>query len=230
MRLFPRFAFLLLPSALLLFACGGDVARLLKSGTTRERFDAGMKALEKGDYQEAQQFFNTVILQDPGSDFADDAHFYLAETYFRDGDYKLAAFNYNRLRNAFPNSPFQKLAYFRSGESYYFSSPTYDRDQRETGFAIDVFKSFITVYGAEDSLSRIARARMEDLTDKLARKDFMTAELYMRSEDYRSAVMYYERVIEMYPTSSFAKSAMAARDRAKSLLDEDAMPATSQAK
>lgn len=230
MRLFPRFVLIVFPAALLLFACSNETARLLKTGTTKERFEAGMKALESEDYLEAQQFFNSVILQDPGSDYADDAHFYLAESYFRDGDFKLAAFNYNRLRNAFPNSPFQKLAYFRSGESYYFSSPSYDRDQRETGFAVDVFKSFIAVYGAEDSLSKVARVRVETLTDKLARKDFMTAELYMQAGDYRSAMMYYERVVELYPASSFAKQAPAGRDRAKAQLDEITAPATSQAK
>lgn len=204
--------------ALALAACGGEASQLLKNGTTEQRFTAGMKELEEEDYLEAQQFFNTVILQDPTSDFADDAQFYLAESYFRDGDFKLAAFNYNRLRTAFATSPFAKTAFFRSGESYYFSSPTYDRDQRETRYAIDVFRAFVSIYPT-DSLSVIAKGRIGELLEKLARKDFMTAELYMKTEDYRSAVLYYDRVIEDYPSTEFARLAAAGRARAQSELD-----------
>lgn len=201
-----------------LAACGGGTAQVLKSGTPAERFNAGMQALEKEDYLEAQQFFNSIILQDPTSDFADDAQFYLAESYFRDGDYKLAAFNYNRFQTSFPNSPFLKLAQFRSGESYYNASPTYDRDQRETRYALDVFGAFVQIYG-NDSLVTIAKSRIAELREKLAKKDFMTAELYVKMEDYRSALLYYARVADSFPGTDFAQRAMLAKQNAQHELD-----------
>ncbi|MBS1913562.1 MAG: outer membrane protein assembly factor BamD [Bacteroidetes bacterium] len=209
----------LLASALLASSCGSGNAQLLKSGTTEERFKAGMKALDNEDYQEAQQFFNAIILQDPASDYADDAQFYLAESYYRNGDYKLAAYNYNRLRTSFPNSSFQREAFFRSGESYYRSSPTYDRDQRETTYAIDVYKAFISIY-PNDSLSAIAASRVGELQEKLAQKEYMTADLYMKMENYKSAVMYFDRLIEDYPNTRFARLAAARKEAAQVRLKE----------
>ncbi len=209
--------------------CAGESLQILKTGTIEQRFQAGMKELNDENYLESQQFFNSIILQDPASDYADDAQFYLAESYFRNGDYKLAAFNYNRLRTAFPSSQFAKQAFFMSGESYFKSSPTYDRDQRETRYAIDVFRSFVSIYAA-DSLTPIASARVLALQEKLAEKDYMTAVLYEKMADYRAAVMYYERVIENYPGTSFATKAITGRAQAQSELNEIAVSAASDPK
>lgn len=210
----------LLPIALALLttACS-DSAQTLKRGSSEERFLKGKAAFDDEDYQEAEQIFNTIILQDPASDYADDAQFYLAESYFRDGDYKLAAFNYNRLRTSFPNSPFYRQAFFQSGESYYNSSLTYDRDQRETRYAVDVFRSFSSIY-ATDSLAGIARARVAELQGKLAQKDYMTGELYMKMEDYKAAMVYYDRVIEQYPDTEYARLAAGRKKTAQFELDK----------
>lgn len=207
----------MLASTLLVAACS-DSAQTLKGGSSEERFLKGKAAFDDEDYEEAQQIFNTIILQDPASDYADDAQFYLAESYYRDGDYKLAAFNYNRLRTSFPNSPFYKQAFFQSGESYYNSSLSYDRDQRETRYAIDVFKSFASIY-ATDSLARTARSRVSELQEKLAQKDFTTGELYIRMEDYKAAMIYFDRVMEQYPETQYAKLAADRKRVAQSELD-----------
>ena len=209
---------LVLLSPLFLLAACGDSAQTLRTMTTEDRFRRGMEALEDEDYLEAQEAFNTIILQDPASDYADDAQFYLGETYFRDGDFKLAAFNYNRLRTSFPNSPFYKDAFFRSGEAYYYSSLSYDRDQRETKFAIDVFRAFGTYYAA-DSLATLARQRIGELQNKLAEKDYRTAELYRKMEEYRAALVYFEKVIENFPGTEFYQLATVGRIKALQELD-----------
>jgi outer membrane protein assembly factor BamD len=203
----------------LAFAGCGDSSQALKNGNSEERFKQGMKEFEDEDYQEAEQIFNTIILQDPASDYADDAQFYLAESYFNDGDYKLAAFNYNRLRTSFPNSQYYKQAFFKSGESYYRSSLSYDRDQRETKYAIDVFKSFASIY-AVDSLAGVARGRVGELQAKMAQKDLMTADLYLKMEDYKSSILYYTRVIELYPETDAARRATVAKAAAQAELDK----------
>lgn len=214
--------FLLLPlftgTFTLLAACS-DGAQTVRLTNTAEQFQQGMAALEDEDYQEAEQIFNTIILQDPASEYADDAQFYLAESHFRDGDYKLAAFNYNRLRTSFPNSPFFKEAFFKSGESYYFSALSYDRDQRESRYALDVYRSFASIY-AVDSLASVAKERMKEIENKLAQKEFMTAELYFKMEDYKAAVIYYDRVIELYPDTEYASQAAQRRTLAQREVDK----------
>ncbi len=210
--------FLCLASVVVLSACGSS-SPTTTGDTAEARFKRGMAALEDEDYMKAQQEFNTIILQDPASEYADDAQFYLAESYFLDGDYKLAAFNYNKLRTSFPNSSFNKTALFKSGEAYYKSSLSYDRDQRETRYAIDVFNGFAQIYAA-DSLVDTARQRVRELRGKLAEREYETAELYWKMEDYKSALIYYERVIDQYPDTQYFDPASAGKLRAQRELGE----------
>ncbi|MDB5036366.1 MAG: uptake lipoprotein [Chlorobi bacterium] len=207
-------------------ACGGSGSSVSNTITSEDRFKRGMTALADKDYEKAETEFNTIVLQDPASDYADDAQFYLAESYFGDENYKLAAFNYNRLRTSFPNSPFTKMALYRSGEAYYQSSLSYDRDQRESKYAIDVYNGFAQIYPS-DSLTELAKGRVKELRGKLAKRDFMTADLYMKMEDYKAAVIYFDRVIELYPDTEYLQPATDGKARAQREMGQtDAMNAS----
>jgi outer membrane protein assembly factor BamD len=213
-----RLALSLALSALLfMVACGGS-SKVEQSGSVEERFKRAKAALDDGDYDKAKQIFEVIVIQDPASEYADDAQFYLGETYFQQKDYKLAAFNFNRLRSSFPNSPFYKQALFEAAESYYQSAPTYNRDQRDTKVAIDQFKIFADFYPA-DSLANVARARIKELRGRLAQKDLATADQYVKLDEYKAALIYYERVIELYPDTDFYAPAVLGRIRVLGELD-----------
>ncbi len=213
-----QFALLLaLGATMMIAACGGS-GQIEQTGSVEERFRRGMAALEDEDYEKAKQIFEVIVIQDPASEYADDAQFYLGESYFRQKDYKLAAFNFNRLRSSFPNSQFYKQALFEAAESYYMSAPEFNRDQRDTKVAIDQFKIFADFY-PNDSLSAVARDRVKELRSRLAQKDYMTAEQYMKLDEYKSALIYYERVMELYADTDYAAMALVGRIRALGELD-----------
>jgi outer membrane protein assembly factor BamD len=192
-------------------SCAGTDDAL--QSTSEQRFRDGMAALADEDYVKAKELFNLIVTQDPASDVADDAQFYLGEAYFGNDEYRLAAFAYNRLRQSFPSSPFYKDAFFRASESYYKGSLPYDRDQKETKYAIDQFRAFLQYYG-QDSLAATARSRIVELRTRLATKDFMIAEQYMDLDDHRAALVYYERVITEYPDTDYYEQAMIGKVRA----------------
>lgn len=198
-------------------SCAGSEGTIAQN-SSEQRFRDGMAALADEDYIKAKELFDLIITQDPASDVADDAQFYLGEAYFGNEEYRLAAYAYNRLRTSFPNSPFYKDAFFRASESYYMGSLPSDRDQKETRIAIDQFRSFLQYYG-QDSLAPVARARVTELRSRLAMKDFMNAEQYMDLDDYRAALIYYDRVIAEYADTDFYEQAMIGKIRALSELN-----------
>jgi outer membrane protein assembly factor BamD len=181
-------------------ACSG-AEEITRTSPTEERFRQAMAEFEDEDYEEARKLFEAIVLQDPASEVADDAQYYLAESYFLDGEYHLAAYAYNRV-GSFPNSPFYKLARFKTGESYFFSSGTYDRDQKETRAAIDHFRAFALAY-AGDSLATLAQGRVGELRSKLARRDFEVAEQYGRLDDPTAALVYYSKVLEEFADTDY---------------------------
>jgi outer membrane protein assembly factor BamD len=181
-------------------ACAGS-EDVVRPSPTEERFRKAMAEFEDEDYEESRKLFEAIVLQDPASEYADDAQFYLAESYFLDGEYHLAAYAYNRV-GSFPNSPFYKLARFRTGESYYHSSGAFDRDQKETRAAIDHFRAFVSAYSG-DSLATLAQGRIRELRNKIARRDFEVAEQYVSLDDPTAALVYYSKVLEEYQDTDY---------------------------
>ncbi len=219
-ELFPL-VFLLsaLVASAIVSGCGGGTD-VVAGGTPEERFQAGMTALQDEDYQKAQELFNLIITQSPASEYADDAYYYLAESYFRDESYSLAAFNYNRLRQQYPSSPFYRLALFRAAESYDQSSRPADRDQSETRYAIDQYRSFLQLY-PQDSLASEAQQRVIQLRTKLAKKDYQTAQQYWGLDDTKAALIYYDKVMDAYPDTDYYDLATIGRIRALTKLNRD---------
>jgi outer membrane protein assembly factor BamD len=194
--------------AALLGACAA-ADEVVRSSPTEQRFREAMAEFEDEDYEESRKLFEAIVLQDPASEYADDAQYYLAESYFLDGDYHLAAYAYNRVRS-FPNSPFYKLAIFKTGDSYYNSAEPYDRDQKETRAAIDHFRSFVQAYQG-DSLSTIAQSRIRELRNRLAEKDYRTAEIYRSLDDPTAAIVYYAKTMDEYFDTDFYALAVAGK-------------------
>lgn len=187
--------------ALCIGACAGAEEAAVKATPTEQRFREAMEKFNDEDYEAARKLFEAIVLQDPASEQADDAQYYLAESYFLEKDYHLAAYAYNRV-SSFPNSPYYKIAIYKTGESYYYGSASYDRDQKETRAAIDHFRSFAQRY-AGDSLATLAQRRIVELRTKLARRDYESALQYMRLDDPTAALVYFTKVINDYPDTEY---------------------------
>lgn len=196
--------FLIIGLAAIVFGC--DTSKITPQSTDEEVFTEAMRLYEKGDWLEAEKLFDIIKLQHPASKYVDDAQFYLAETYYKRKQYILAAFNYSTLRRTYPNSEFYKESLYKTALSYYELSPRYDRDQEHTYKAITSFGEFRMFY-PEDSLSVIAEERIEELREKLGRREFETAVLYRKLYAPRAALIYYDSVIENYYDTQYFERA-----------------------
>ncbi|MCE2502444.1 MAG: outer membrane protein assembly factor BamD [Chlorobi bacterium] len=180
----------------------GESRSSTKDLSTEERFRLGKEALDKGNHQKAQEYFEVILLQDPASEYADDAQFYLAESFYQTDEYRVAAFHYSRVLNDFPGSPFYKQALYMTGKCYYNVSPQYERDQRQTDNAIRQYKAFVQFYPT-DSLSKHARERILELRSRLAQRDYSVAQHYLDRGEYKAAEIYFKRVIDRYPDTKY---------------------------
>ena len=187
-----------------------------ESPTSEDRFRLAKGAFDSEDYRVAITHFETLLLQDPASEWADDAQFYLAESYYKIEEYFTAAFQFSRVLSDFRGSPYSKRALFKTGECYFEVSPKYHRDQKRTERAISQFEAFVGYY-PDDSLTSIARSRIEELQDKLAHRDFAIAEGYFNRDEFEAASIYYRRVIKNYPNSIWASESTSKLAKSESL-------------
>lgn len=189
------------------FAAGCGSSDVTQQMSAEERFELGKAKFEDGEYLEAIKEFEIVKLQYPGSGVADDAQMYLADCYYEREEFLLAAEEYLSVKRNFQASPLVPLSQFKVGMSFFRMSPTSELDQQYTSRAIDEFQSYIDYYPAGDSVAA-AELRIRELNERLARKEFDTAELYMKLEYYRSATYYYTVVTEKFHDTPYAEPAL----------------------
>jgi outer membrane protein assembly factor BamD len=171
--------------------------------TVEDRFEHAKALFEKHDYLEAINEFTVITLQYQGTSVAPDAQFYLGECRFKREEYLLAAFEYSIVKRNYPASARVADASYRTALCYYHLSPKSALDQQYTKKAIDEFQSFVEYYPA-DTNAADASAKIRDLTGRLAKKEYETARLYATMEYYRSALYYYDDVIEKYHDTEYA--------------------------
>ena len=157
----------------------------------------------------------TAIADDFGRthEWADDAQLYLARAYRSNREYILAASEYSRFIEIYRGDPRVPLAEFERAMTYFERSPGYQLDQTDTERGIEVFNLYMKRYPSHDSVA-VATQRVQQLRQKLARKQYNTAQLYDRRELYEAAALSYEAVFDKYPDTPWADDALVGAIRA----------------
>ncbi len=173
----------------------------------RDMYEKSMELYNKGKFFKSQVELQRLIFSFPGQPFIDSAQYYLAMSNYNMERYPEAVGEYRRLLTAYPVSPLADDAQYQLGMCHYEQSPDYPRDQTETMLAIDEFTMFINRY-SQSPLIEEARARLDEMYDKLAHKMFKSGELYLKTHDYDPALIYFGQVRDNYPESAWARMAL----------------------
>ncbi len=80
-------------------------------------FNRGYKALSENDYEGARQQFLLFLKNYPQSPQASDAAFWIAESYFRQGQYEEAILDFQKFIDDYDKDIKVPLAYYKQGES-----------------------------------------------------------------------------------------------------------------
>jgi outer membrane protein assembly factor BamD len=174
--------------------CGHDKYR---HPSAERYYEAGNKALLKRKCWQAQQLFQNLLSDFPGSHLVDDAQYSLGQAYFCSKDYVTAIFEYERLINEFPTSPFVDEARYQIGICYYRQSRGIHHDQDDTWKAIREFRRFAEDFPNSERVSD-AEERIQELRNKLAAKKLMVAKSYLKWENLPSVVRYCEIILNEF--------------------------------
>lgn len=198
-----RYTFLSL-FLLVFFGCSGvkDVTKM----TPDERFQYALSLYQEESYDLAIKEFDAFLLQYPGSEFSDDAQFYIGQSRAKRKEYLLAAFEFGRLIKNMPASSFIPEAQYMLATCYFELSSPFPLDQKYTRKAIEELQAFIDFFPADERVPE-AEKKIIILYEKLAEKEFNDAYIYERLEYYTAALSYYAKVMETYHDTKFAPTA-----------------------
>lgn len=170
-------------------------------------FEKAMGLYQSEDYTDAANAFETVIELGRGTDYGQEAQYYLAESYFNNKRFLLAASEYERFISLFPRTEKRMDAQFKEAFSYYKLSPRYKLDQSYTRTAIEKFRLFNSRYANSDRTEEAA-GYISEMRARLAKKLYHSADLYMRIDDYEAAITYYDLTIDQYPETIWAQRSL----------------------
>lgn len=197
--------------ALVLAACSGTGR--VRYDTAKDAVEKGKELFEAGKYEKAILYFQGAFDFGRTHEWAADAQLYLAQAYRANHEYLLAANEYNRFLQIYRSDPRVPQAEYELALTYYDRSPPFELDQTDTEKAVEQFQLFLKRYPSNPLVSE-AEARIRELREKLAHKEYYAGQLYERRELYRAAAQYYESTFDRYPDTDWADDALVGAMRA----------------
>lgn len=181
---------------------------LIQRGDTLDvAFNKAMGLYQSEEYANAAEAFETVIEIGRGTEYGQEAQFYLAESHYHNRRYLLAASEYERYISMFPQSEKRQEAQFQEAFCYYKLSPRYKLDQQYTRQAIEKFRLYNSRFENSDKVEEAANY-ITELREKLAKKHYYSADLYLRTDQYEAAIIYFDLTIDNYPETIWAQRAL----------------------
>ncbi len=195
-----------------------------------------MEYYKNKKYSRAATLLDNVVLFYRGTPRDDSVNFFLAKSYYLDGDVYAAAHYFDQFRQTFPRSPFTEEAYYLRCESMYDMTYRPSLDPKPTNQALSAITEFLYLYPSTQWRKEV-QVMQDDLSGRLDAKAYNSAALYYKIEEYKAAVMalkttlkdnpntiYREDILYLILASSYqlAKNSIVEkqRDRYQSVIDE----------
>jgi outer membrane protein assembly factor BamD len=182
-------------------------SKIQKSQDMEAKYKAAVEYYEDKRYYQALQLFEELVTVFRGTVKAEDTYYYYCMCYYLTADYVVAAYHFNNFSQTFPNSPKAEEALFLNAYCYYLDSPVSSLDQKNTQDAIRQFQLFINRYPKSSKVSE-SNNLIDELRAKLELKDFNNAKLYLKREQYKSAMIAFQNVIKSFPATSYKEECL----------------------
>jgi outer membrane protein assembly factor BamD len=203
-----RISLLSLFTLLLLFGSSCKNPNLIRPGEPLDSaYKKAMTLYERERYGDAINAFETITRVGRGTEFAQDAQYYLAEAYYKNNEFLLASSEYERFVAFYPNDNRREEVDFKIALCYMELSPRYKLDQSDTIRALEAFQLFNNRYPDSPLVLESAKY-IDELRSKLARKYYMAADFYLRTDRYEAAAIYFGLTIDQFPESELAEDAL----------------------
>ena len=191
----------------LIFSCN-DYQKLLNSSENEvDKYNAAEEYYEKGEFRRANALIEQIIPSYRGKPQGERLVFFFANSYFETRLYYSAAIQFENFIKSYPNSQRIQEAYFMEAKSYFMLSPLYTLDQDDTFTGIDKLQVFINRFPNSEYVSE-ALELMEQLQNKIEKKEFEISKQYYTIRDYSSAIKSLDNFIADNPGTIFREEAL----------------------
>ena len=190
----------------LLVSCS-EYQGILKSNDPELKYNKAIEYFEKEDFMRATTLFDEVARYYRGTERSELVLNYLARSYMGQKDYFTASEYYKTYVKTYPKGKFIIEARYMVGYCYYLDSPDARLDQTATHDAIRSFQEFLDFHPESERVPQVNKL-LDELMNKLAYKELLTAKLYYNlgnylGNNYLSAVIVAQNALLNYPSNEY---------------------------
>ena len=185
-------------------SCKSKYEKLKASNDNAKKYSEAVKFYNKKEYSKALGLFEDLVTLYRGRSGAEDLYYYYAYTNYKLKDYTSARYHFKTFADTYPTSPRAEECRFIAAYCFYLDSPIYSLDQENTTKAIESLQLFINLYPKSDRVTEASKL-IQNLRDKLERKAYENAKLYLTIGDYQSAVIAFNNTLRDYPDTKYAE-------------------------
>jgi outer membrane protein assembly factor BamD len=201
-----RFSFLLL--IILFMSSCNDYQKLLNSPENEvDKYTAAQEYYDNGEFRRANALFEQIIPSYRGKPQGERLVYFFANSFYETKIYYSAAIQFENFIKSYPNSQRIQEAYFMEAKSYFMLSPLYTLDQDDTYTGIDKLQVFINRFPNSEYVTE-ALELMEELQNKLEKKEFEVSKQYYTIRDFNSAIKSLDNFIADNPGTIFREEAL----------------------
>ena len=166
------------------------------------------RQVRRGKWNDAIKHLERVLLEfAPGDPRVPQARYWLGEAKFATGTHLEAAREFRRVSDETPNTRLAPEALLRVGDVYadLWRRPELDPSYGQTALA--TYQELLNRY-ANSSAAPRAQARITELQERFAYKEYRAGLFYFKLKAYDSAILYLKDVVATYPRASIAPEAL----------------------
>lgn len=201
-----KYATLFLSVAIVLFGCS-EYNKVLKSSDLDYKIEKAIEYYNDGKCYQALPILEELIGLVRGTQLAEDVYYYHAKSNYCVGDYYLANYYFSNFTKNFSFSERAEECQFLAAMCSYNLSPKFSLDQTDSKVAINELQLFIDRYPGS-TLRDSCEKMIGNLNRKLERKSFEVAQLYVKTENFKSAILALQYAMEDFPDSPYREEMM----------------------
>ncbi len=184
-----------------------DYNKVLKSTDLDFKLKRAIEYYEDERCYQALPVFEELIALTRGTQRAEQVYYYHAKSHYCAGDYYMANYYFTNFTKNFAFSAYAEECQFLAALCSYRLSPNFSLDQTDTKLALTELQLFMDRYPSS-TLRDSCNSMITELNSKLELKSFEIAQLYVKTESYKSAVVALRNALKDYPNSIYREEMM----------------------
>ncbi|EFC71727.2 outer membrane assembly lipoprotein YfiO (plasmid) [Prevotella sp. oral taxon 299 str. F0039] len=193
-------------------SCANEFNQVYKTTDFNYKYEYAKECFLNKKYQRASILLQDVVVQQKGTDNAQECLYMLGMAQYLNKEYDLAAQTFKKYYSSYPKGVYAEDAEFYIGQSLYMSTPEPRLDQTQTIAAISAFQDYLDLF--PDAIhKKEAQQCLFALQDKLIKKELYSAQLYFDlgtyfgncgpgENNYDACIITAQNALKDYPYST----------------------------